>query len=51
MEIRQAGTMYFMYSDEIEIYEQIGLEKFWQHPDFDNYSVNRKRITDSFKKI
>jgi Suppressor of fused protein (SUFU) len=43
--------LYPMYSDEIEIYEQIGLEKFWQHPDFDNYSVNRKRITGSFKKI
>jgi hypothetical protein len=37
--------LYPMYSDEREIFYQIGLEKFWHHPNFDNYSVRRKRIT------
>ncbi len=37
--------LYPMYSDERQIFHTIGLEKFWHHPDFDNYSVNRKRIT------
>jgi len=34
-----------MYSDELEVYEKIGLEEFWHHPDYDNYSVRRKKIT------
>ncbi|MCS3870116.1 hypothetical protein J3D55_003032 [Chryseobacterium ginsenosidimutans] len=36
--------LYPIYSEEIEVYNQIGLKEFWFHPDFDNYSVNRKRI-------
>ena len=36
--------LYPMYSDELEVYRQIGLEAFWYHPDFDNYSVTRNRI-------
>lgn len=36
--------LYPLYSDELEIYHQLGLEKFWHHPDFDVYSVTRKRI-------
>lgn len=36
--------LYPMYSDELEIYEEIGLEKFWHHPDYDNYSVTREPI-------
>ncbi|GAA4166592.1 hypothetical protein GCM10022217_40620 [Chryseobacterium ginsenosidimutans] len=36
--------LYPIYSDEIEVYNQIGLKEFWFHPNFDNYSVNRKRI-------
>jgi hypothetical protein len=36
--------LYPMYADELEAYEKIGLEAFWHHPDFDLYSVNRKRI-------
>jgi len=36
---------YPMYADELDTYEQMGLEKFWHHPNFDNYSVNRKHIT------
>ncbi|MNX87184.1 Suppressor of fused protein (SUFU) [compost metagenome] len=36
--------LYPMYSEELEAYEKMGLEAFWHHPDFDNYSVNRKRI-------
>ena len=36
--------LYPMYSEELELYHAIGLEKFWHHPDFDIYSVNRKKI-------
>jgi hypothetical protein len=36
--------LYPMYSDELEVYEKIGLEEFWHHPGYDNYSVTRKRI-------
>jgi hypothetical protein len=36
--------LYPMYSDELPIYERIGLEQFWNHPSFDNYSVNRDKI-------
>jgi hypothetical protein len=37
--------LYPIYSAELEIYHQIGLEKFWHHPDFDIYSATRNRIT------
>ena len=37
--------LYPMYSDELEVFEKIGLEEFWHHQDFDNYSVKRKKIT------
>lgn len=37
--------LYPMYSDELEVYQKIGLEAFWHHLNFDNYSVRRKRIT------
>jgi hypothetical protein len=37
--------LYPMYSSELEVYHQIGLKAFWHHPNFDNYSVRRKRIT------
>lgn len=37
--------LYPIYSEEIEVYNQIGLKDFWFHPNFDNYSVKRKRIT------
>jgi hypothetical protein len=36
--------LYPMYSNERDTFHQIGLEKFWHHPNFDNYSVNRKHI-------
>ena len=37
--------LYPMYSDELEAFHKLGLEAFWNHPDFDLYNVNRKRIT------
>jgi hypothetical protein len=37
--------LYPMYSDEFEVYQKIGLEAFWHHPNYDNYSVRRNRIT------
>ncbi|MBX2895975.1 MAG: hypothetical protein KF763_11065 [Cyclobacteriaceae bacterium] len=37
--------LYPMYSDELEVYEIIGLKSFWHHPNFDNYSITRKKIT------
>ena len=36
--------LYPIYSSEIEYIEKNGLEKFWKHPNFDMYNVNRKRI-------
>ncbi len=36
--------LYPIYSEELETINEIGLEAFWHHPDFDNYSVTRKRI-------
>jgi len=35
-----------IYSSEIEVYNKIGLEKFWHHPGFDMYDINRSRITN-----
>ena len=39
--------LYPMYSSELELYNEIGLDRFWHHPDFDLYNVNRKRIITS----
>ncbi|MBK1442498.1 suppressor of fused domain protein [Parapedobacter sp. ISTM3] len=36
--------LYPMYSDELEVFGKIGLEAFWHHPNFDNYSVTRDRV-------
>lgn len=36
--------LYPMYSDELELYKEMGLEQFWHHPGFDNYSVTREKI-------
>lgn len=36
--------LYPIYSEELETINEIGLEAFWHHPNFDNYSVTRKRI-------
>jgi len=33
-----------IYSSEIDKYDEIGLEKFWHHPNFGLYNVNRERI-------
>lgn len=38
--------LYPIHSEEIDVYNQIGLKEFWFHPDFDNYSVKRKIISD-----
>jgi hypothetical protein len=37
--------MWPMYSTEIEIYNELGLEKFWHHDDWDPMNVNRPPIT------
>ncbi len=42
--INLAG-LYPMYAEELEVFEKMGLEKFWHHPDFDAFSVSRKQIT------
>ena len=36
--------LYPIYSSEIAVYNEIGFEEFWFHPDFDNYSITRKKI-------
>lgn len=38
--------LYPIYSSEIKILERIGLKDFWHHPNFDNYAVNRERISE-----
>jgi len=37
--------LYPIYAAEIEVFEKLGLEQFWHHADYDNFSVTRKRIT------
>lgn len=37
--------LYPMYSDELKAFGEMGLEQFWHHPNFNNYAVNRDRIT------
>ncbi len=36
--------LYPIYASEMEYINKNGLEKFWKHPNFDMYNVNRKRI-------
>ncbi|QFZ56057.1 suppressor of fused domain protein [Oceanihabitans sp. IOP_32] len=36
--------LYPIYASEMEYIDKNGLEKFWKHPNFDMYNVNRKRI-------
>ncbi len=45
--------MYPIYEEEIELYKQIGLEKFWKSEGFDMYNVNRSIIggNDSQKRV
>ena len=38
--------LYPIYASEMELIEKNGLEKFWKHPDFDMYNVNRKPISE-----
>lgn len=41
--INLAG-LYPIYSSEMDLVNEWGLKKFWHHPNFDLYNVNRKRI-------
>lgn len=36
--------LYPIYASEMNLINDWGLEKFWHHPEFDNYNVNRNRI-------
>jgi hypothetical protein len=36
--------IYPLHSDEVDVYREIGLEKFWKHPDFDSYDPKREPI-------
>lgn len=36
--------LYPIYSSELPVLKQIGLKSFWNHPDFDLFSIHRKRI-------
>lgn len=38
--------LYPIYASEMEIINKLGLEKFWHHPNFDLYNVNRMRIKE-----
>ena len=37
--------LYPMYPEEAAVYRKIGLERFWHHPNFNMYDVNRPQIT------
>jgi hypothetical protein len=36
--------LYPIYSSELKSIEELGLEGFWKHPNFDLYNVNREKI-------
>lgn len=36
--------LYPTYPEEVAVYNKIGLERFWHHPNFDMYNVNRPQI-------
>jgi hypothetical protein len=38
--------LYPMYSHELETFSKHGLSHFWNHPHFDMFSINRKKITE-----
>jgi hypothetical protein len=37
--------LYPMYAEEISVYRQIGLERFWKHPEFGPWNIRRTRLT------
>ncbi|MGE8380390.1 MAG: suppressor of fused domain protein [Sphingobacterium sp.] len=38
--------IYPIYSSEIEVMPKLGFERFWKHPNFDLYNINRNKITE-----
>ena len=36
--------MYPMYDSERDVLKEIGLERFWHHPNFDLYDVCRPKV-------
>ncbi len=38
------AALYPIYESEIKVLHKIGLKRFWHHPDFDMYDIQRKRI-------
>lgn len=36
--------LYPIYSSEIKVYDKIGFEDFWHHPQFDMYDVKRDQV-------
>ncbi|WP_046287400.1 MULTISPECIES: suppressor of fused domain protein [Zobellia] len=38
--------LYPIYASEMDVIAKNGVQKFWKHPNFDLYNVNRKRITE-----
>jgi hypothetical protein len=37
--------MYPIYKEEVDVFNEIGLENFWHHSNFNMYDVNRKRVS------
>lgn len=33
-----------IYSDEIKVYNEIGLKDFWFHPNFEAFTINREKV-------
>lgn len=44
--INVAG-LYPIYGEEIQVYQALGLQQFWHHPNFDLYDINRPVITST----
>lgn len=38
------AQLYPIYRSELPLYDRIGLERFWKHPGFDMYDINREPI-------
>jgi hypothetical protein len=37
--------MYPMFSSELSLYSEIGLERFWHHPGWDPFNIHRQPLS------
>jgi hypothetical protein len=43
------SQLYPIYQSELELYRQVGLERFWKHPGFDLHDVGRSPMVASYE--